>query len=1320
MNSTYLMGLDAGGGGGRCLLVETEGGRVTTVFRPWTHRPAPGTGGWGYDLDLERCWSLLAEATREAMGWVGATPEQVLAVAATSMRHTTVVIDRRGQAILATPNRDARAAAEGMQLAAERGAEFHQRTGHWPSPILAAARLRWLATNVPDELEQALAFLSFSDWIAYRLCGQIAAEPSQAGETLLFGLEARDWDWDLIDGLGLPRRLFPPLRQPGTRLGGLGEGAADALGLKPGVPVAVGGADTQCGLLGVGAVAPGQMGAIAGTTTPVQLVVDRPLLDPEARMWTGHHIVPELWVLESNAGSTGEAAAWFAGAFYPDAPRPLDVFSAEAAKSPPGALGILSTVGADVMNARNMGLPIGNLTLTHMMAADDPSRRRHLARAILEGLAYALRANAEQMLSVAGIEQPALALAGGMSSSHLWTQIVSDVLNVPVRVSVTTEATALGAAMCAGVGAGAFRDLAEGAEVLGRAGRGHSPDAQQARIYQGLYADWAQLREARAEADELAAGFALQALMGAPTPETAPPEPLFRPRILITADLDEASLAQLRELGHVEYASYRGAMRLLSGPDLVEELSGYHVFITEVDVVDADVLQQLPDLRAVIVCRGNVVNVDIPACTSLGIPVINTPGRNADAVADLTLAFMLMLARKLPEAITFLYEAGAEPGDMARMGIAHRELQGHELWGRTVGLVGLGAVGRGVAQRLRPFGPRVLAYDPFVSPDEGALTGVELVSLGTLLKESDFVSLHAAVTDDSRGLVGGAELAQMKPGAFLINTARAALVDDEALVEALRSGHLGGAALDVFSVEPPGSDDPLLAMPNVITAPHVGGNTFEVAAHQGLIAADTVLRLVRGERPSHVLNPETLTAFRWEGPREPAAAEAVDKLDERPGPAVSDLEQAKRPALESEPAEPTVSAPELREEQGVTDRIGKGLARLRGLRDRLSRKAAPVSGPTEEVSAGKASGAQMERVLRAFIGHVVNDPAMQEFASGQSLTIHYVLSDLGLEFYTGFHEGEVSGDIGAPPEQAQVRLKMRADVLDGMFTGRTNATRAAMTGKLSFSGDTRLAMGMQRIQNDLQRLYTLAREETGGPGDLAAPAEPAPEAQPVTAAPAVPSAPSSPVDQLRKELVQVVDELYTTGLITATGGNVSIRLPDADEVLITPSQLYKGDLRPSVLVRIDLDGKPLDPDALSPSSEWPMHCAIYRARPDVGAIIHTHAPQATILGLCGLPFLPISTEAAFLGDVPRVPFIMPGTKDLAQATVEALGDGAAVLLVNHGLLVAASGLRRAANISGVVERTAEVILGCHAVGKEPPTLPEDVVAMLQEMGRMMA
>jgi autoinducer 2 (AI-2) kinase len=184
---------------------------------------------------------------------------------------------------------------------------------------------------------------------------------------------------------------------------------------------------------------------------------------------------------------------------------------------------------------------------------------------------------------------------------------------------------------------------------------------------------------------------------------------------------------------------------------------------------------------------------------------------------------------------------------------------------------------------------------------------------------------------------------------------------------------------------------------------------------------------------------------------------------------------------------------------------------------------------------------------------------------------------------------------------------------------------------------------------------------------------------------------------------------------------VCARIPNApNEVWITPSQLFKGDLRPEVLVRIDLDGKSLDPGARSPSSEWSMHTQILKKKPTASAVIHAHAPFATTLANAGLPFLPISTEAAFFGDIPRVPFIMPGTDALAEAVSDAMKESWAVLMVNHGLVVCGRSLRRAADMVEIVERSAQLILGCYAVGKEPPVLPEKTVAMLRKMGDLVA
>ncbi|MDB4985339.1 MAG: 3-phosphoglycerate dehydrogenase [Myxococcaceae bacterium] len=208
---------------------------------------------------------------------------------------------------------------------------------------------------------------------------------------------------------------------------------------------------------------------------------------------------------------------------------------------------------------------------------------------------------------------------------------------------------------------------------------------------------------------------------------------------------------------------------------------------------------------------------------------------------------------------------------------------------------------------------------------------------------------------------------------------------------------------------------------------------------------------------------------------------------------------------------------------------------------------------------------------------------------------------------------------------------------------------------------------------------------------------------------------------VREEMCRVIDELYRLQLITSTGGNVSARSADAPtRAFITPSASFKGQLSPDTLVSIDLEGRPLVAGGAKPSSEAPIHVAILRARPDIQAVVHCHAPRATTLVNADLPFLPISTESAFLANIGRIPFVVPGTTALADAIVAALGEGWAVLMQNHGLIVAARSLRRAADITQIVERTSDIILNCYALGRPPPTLPAELVAELSAKTDLMA
>ena len=1307
MTAKFLMGLDAGSGGGRCLLVNIDSGETVSILRTWTLSPAPEVSGFAYKLDMDMVWRILGETAQEALREAGATPKDVSGIAATSMRHSLVAMDKKGSVLLALPNRDARAVDQGMELAIDRAEELYQITGHAPSPIFMASRLMWLKENRPDDFKLIRAVLPISDWIGFILSGKLASEPAQAAESLLFDLQSRRWASGVIKSLGLSEKILPKLMIAGSKLGKLTKEAAANLGLIPGIPVAVGGPDTQCGLLGSGVIASGQIGVVAGTTTPVQLAINKLVIDTEMRTWTGLHMIPGLYVLESNAGQMGSTLEWIARLMHGESRNPVAMLAAEATASIPGAHGIHSTIGAAIFNAAAMEPPVDNLTFSSVAARLGDEARADVARAILEGMAYAVRANIEQILQISGANLTDLRLGGGITRSALWTEIISNVMNCQVYVSGSAEASALGAAICAGVGAGLYPDLVTGAQRLLRISREHRPSAD-APAYQAFYADWQSLRKERRPADAMAASNITAVMMsGLSAGENGGLEAAsFRPNIYISAEVDEAALQQLRQLGQVTYKPYRSEGILLTGDDLVHTLKKTQVFVTEVDILDAEALLKLPDLRMVVVCRGNPVNIDIEACTAAGIPVSNTPARNSDAVADLAVGFMLMLARKLQPASAFLHQPGGEAGDLGRMGQAHEAFLGAELWRKTIGVIGGGAIGSKVIRRLLPFGARLLLFDPFLSAEQVILMGAEKVSFEQLLAECDFISLHAPVNDATRNMLDAAAFIRMKPGAYLVNTARAALVDQEALLVALKSGRLGGYATDVFPVEPPAADDPLLAFSNVIATPHVGGNTLEVAAHQGEIIVGELKLLLAGKQPKYILNPAATESFTWIGKRKFNEA-ALQSRVSAPGPGATDLEVS---AQQPRPAEPV-----------YPDKTTQPAAMP---------QSAIVSGKVETMESN-ATREKMGEILKDFTVRIAADKDMTSFAKGKNVIFSFTVKDLDQAFFMSFVDGKVDSGLGDPPREPDVKLKMAADILDGMFTGRVNATKAATSGKLSFSGDTGKAMSFIRIQGNMGKLYTAAREKVGDPGDLtkigAAPLTPAVSAIPApivqTSAAYLPSAPSvTKTGDVRDQILQVTNELYAKGMITATGGNVSARCDDnPNEIWITPSAIFKGDLRPVMMVRIDLNGKIISDTDYTASSERRVHCSIYKIMPDITAVIHTHATHATLMALTGTRFLPISADAAFFGDIPVVPFIMPGTDELGDEVAKAMQvNGIAVLMQNHGLVVVGSSLRRAADMSDIIEVTAHKILTCKMLGIEPALLPEETVKTLKELGASMA
>lgn len=298
---------------------------------------------------------------------------------------------------------------------------------------------------------------------------------------------------------------------------------------------------------------------------------------------------------------------------------------------------------------------------------------------------------------------------------------------------------------------------------------------------------------------------------------------------LVTAEFTAAAERALTTAGVVvRRAGWGVDGRVLDTAALVRAAAGAAVLLVELERVDAEVCAALPQLRLVGTARGTPTNVDVAACRDRGIPVVHTPGRNADSVADFTIGAMLAAARGLSAGERQLREHGWLVGGE----LPYLHFRGPELTGRTLGLVGFGAVGRAVARRaVGGFGMKLLVCDPAVSD-------VATVDLATLLVSSDVVSLHCPLTPATTNLIGAAELALLRPGAVLVNTARGGVLDEAALVAALRAGRLAGAALDVYADEPLPATSPLLTAPRLVCTPHLAGASTDVVAHHsGMLVA---------------------------------------------------------------------------------------------------------------------------------------------------------------------------------------------------------------------------------------------------------------------------------------------------------------------------------------------------------------------------------------------------------------------------------------------------------------------------------------------------
>ena len=491
MGDRRIVVVDAGASRPRALLYDESCRPSAEVAGMWSYStPADGPSlEREFDPDWLRAevFELIASCIRDS----GVAPTDIAAVAITSQRQAVAFIDGDGGTVYVGPNTDLRAVFEGAAIDDAMGDRVYETTGHLPSMLFAPAKLSWFRANRPEAYDRISRVVSLADWIASALGGEMVAEATLAGEAGLLDLQSRTWCDSLLADLGLTS-MGVPLVESGTVVGVVTRNAASATGLHPGTPVVAAGADTQCGLIGLGAGREGRAGIVAGWSVPVQLLTGRPVLSPERKTWTGLFQEPSLWTLESTAGDAGNSYQWLADLLFERASfEEIDRLAGGVGRGSEDAVALL---GPSAMDVSRLGMRQGGLLFPVPLTVSGLGRPQ-IIRSALEALAYAIRSNLEQAERLTCSDSDSVAIGGGLTRSSTLVGILADVLGRQVTVAPHPNVSALGAFLCARTGLGDFGSFAEAAPEAEPGLRRVDPNAVAAFEYDELYENWLQTQE---------------------------------------------------------------------------------------------------------------------------------------------------------------------------------------------------------------------------------------------------------------------------------------------------------------------------------------------------------------------------------------------------------------------------------------------------------------------------------------------------------------------------------------------------------------------------------------------------------------------------------------------------------------------------------------------------------------------------------------------------------------------------------------------------------------------------------------------------------
>ncbi len=499
----YLLAIDAGTGSVRAIVFDFNGNEIGAVSKEWTHNEDyrwPGS----MDFDWVKNWNLTKDCIKSVISKTKIDPLEIAGISTTCMREGILLYDDSLNEIWACANVDARSVDEVRKLIESNKdleKEIYYKTGETYA-LGAIPRILWVKDKLPETYEKTAKVGMFNDWLILKLTGVLSVEPSNGSTTGILNLKTRQWDLDIAKQVGIKTDIFPTITESGVKIATISKKGASETGLVEGTPVIVGGGDCQLGVIGVGASKAGQAAVFGGSFWQYEFNTNSPKTDKDCRVRVNCHAVNGVWQYEALAFKPGLVMRWFRDAFC-DLEKSIseqtgidtyELMNDKAKDVPAGSHGMICCF-SDVMNF--IEWKHASPTFTNFGLDSEKFNRVTFYRAILENTALLVKGHIDLVKEATGDEPDELIFASGASKSKLWSQILADVTGKTVKVPVVKEATALGAAILAGVGAGIYKDVEEGVSKSVRIESVFTPNPLNKPIYDELYTKWKDIYKAQ-------------------------------------------------------------------------------------------------------------------------------------------------------------------------------------------------------------------------------------------------------------------------------------------------------------------------------------------------------------------------------------------------------------------------------------------------------------------------------------------------------------------------------------------------------------------------------------------------------------------------------------------------------------------------------------------------------------------------------------------------------------------------------------------------------------------------------------------------------